>query len=72
MNHPSYVPHPTLPTKKPKVVGYKYGLTNHFERDCQADPPVKPKIKDSTYYDRSVQELAKSEKGFIAIISRNV
>lgn len=51
---------------------HKCGLGNHYAKDCQADPPVKPKVMDFAYYDRKAQELAASEKAFVSIVSLNV
>ena len=57
---------------KPKIVCRKCGHANHFEKDCLAEDPQKPKIKDSTYYARRAQEMAESEKAFVTTLLRDV
>ena len=51
---------------------HKCGHANHFAKDCLADIPQKPKIKDSAYYARRAQEMAESEKAFVTTVSRDV
>ncbi|XP_023770935.1 uncharacterized protein LOC111919603 [Lactuca sativa] len=82
-NPPSYKPNlpkisstsePSQNTKsdKPKILCHKFGQPNHFAKDCLADAPQKPKIKESAYYVRRVQEMAESEKAFVTTVSRDV
>lgn len=77
-NPPSYRPNllnqnlepKEFPTSvKPRFTCHKYGLGNHYERDCQDEIPSKPKVKDSSYYTHRAQELAESEKTFVTSVS---
>ncbi|XP_052621758.1 uncharacterized protein LOC128127334 [Lactuca sativa] len=61
-----------LNSEKPKILCHKCGHAKHFAKDCLADAPQKPKIKDSAYYVRKAQELAESEKAFVTTVSRDV
>lgn len=64
--------HSTPPSVKPTLICHRYGLVNHFAKDCQAADPPKPKVKDFVYYTRHDQELAESEKAFVDTASWNV
>lgn len=65
-------PQDILTLVEPRIIWDKYGIENHYARDCLAKIPQKPKVKDFAYYAYSAQELAESEKECVTTISRNV